>query len=78
LGALSPFIFETIGKNRDATIDFRAGYPTSAMLAGNEPALTVAGIAICEVRRLAEHRHAATRRIVQHALVGNVAEQKAV
>src|SRR4029453_17653937 len=51
---VQPLAVEGVHQHRDRSVIFGAGDTGPAMLAGNEPSLTVAGVAIGEVGRLAE------------------------
>src|SRR5258708_13795836 len=69
---------EFVDQHRDGAVIFGARHPPGVVLAGDEAALAVAGVAVGIVRRLAEHGGAAALLIPsQDAGVGNVAPQPA-
>ena len=74
---VQPLAVEGVHQHRDRAVIFGADHAASAMLAGDQPALAVAGIAVGEVRRLAEDADRAGFLFpFDDALVGNVAAQQ--
>ena len=74
---VQPLAVEGIHQHRDRAVIFGADDAAAAMLAGDQPALAVAGIAVGEVRRLAEDADRAGLLFpLDDALVGNVAAQQ--
>ena len=62
-----------IGEHRARAVDLGARHGAAAVLARDETALQVDGVAVAVHRRLAEHRHRAVRFVpAQHAIVRNV------
>ena len=78
VGRVQPPVAETIGENGQRPVEFRPGHAASPVLAGDEPTLAVAGIAVDEVGRRPEDGHTAALHPSQHPLVGNVAEDQAL
>ncbi len=77
VGRVQPLALETVDEDAQGAVVFGACDPARPMLAGDQPALTVARIAVGEVRRPSEHRHRAGLLFPPHdAVVGNVAPQK--
>jgi hypothetical protein len=74
---VQPLAFEQVHQHRDGAVIFGSNDTASAMLAGNQASLAVAGVAIREVRRLAVDTHRAGFLFpLDDALVGNVAAQE--
>ena len=74
---VQPLAVEGIHQHRDRAVIFGAGHAAAAMLAGDQPALAVAGVAVGEIRRLAEDADRAGLLFpFDDAVVGNVAAQK--
>src|SRR6185437_3722687 len=55
VGAGQPLAFEAVGEQRDRAVILGTGQVLGVVLAGDEPTLPVAGVAVGVVRRLAEH-----------------------
>src|SRR3546814_5070716 len=62
----------------DTLFPYTTLFRSDAVLAGDQPPLAVAGVAVRVVGRPAEFGDAAARRPLQHAIVGNVAPQQEV
>src|SRR3546814_5320752 len=60
----------------DTLFPYTTLFRSDAVLAGDQPPLAVAGVAVRIVGRPAELGDAAARRPLQHAIVGNVAPQQ--
>jgi len=74
---VQPLAAEAIDQHRDRSVIFGAHHAAAAMLAGDQPTLAVAGIAVGEVRRLAEDADRAGLFLpFQDALVRDVAAQQ--
>src|SRR5262249_60124048 len=68
---------ELVDQHRDGAVIFGAGDAARIVLAGDEAALAVAGVAVGVVRRFSEHADAAGLLLPAHdAVVGNVAPQQ--
>ena len=74
---VQPLAVEGVHQHRDRAVIFGAGDPAAAVLAGDQAALAVAGVAVGEIRRLAEDADRAGLLFpLEDALVGNVAAQQ--
>ena len=77
VGAGQPLALEAVGQHGDRAVIFGAGQVLRVVLAGDEPALAVAGVAVGIVRRLAEHADRAGLLLPFHdPVVRDVAEQQ--
>ena len=73
LGELKPLALPAVGDHGDAAVDLGARHPAGQMLAGDEPALIVDGVAVRVVGALAEHRDFVRwLDVAHHAVVGDV------
>ena len=73
IGRVEALALVTVGHHADRSIEIGARHAAGQMLAGDEAALAVDGVAIGIVRRVAEHRDRAAAVIeAQDAVVGNV------
>src|SRR5450830_66034 len=77
---VQPPALPTVGQDGLLTVVFRAHKPPGQMLAGDEPAFTVNGVAIGILRRLAKYSHGTVEFVqAQHAIVRDVRpDQRAV
>ena len=72
------FAVELVDQHGDVAVVFGASDAATIMLAGDQPTLAVARIAICVVRWLAEHAYPPSLLVPAHdAIVGNIAPQQA-
>src|ERR1051325_4961796 len=77
VGARQLLTLEALGQYRDGAVIFGAGQPLRVHLAGDQPPLAIAGIAVGVVRRLAEDADRAGLLLPFHnAVVRDVAPQK--
>src|SRR3954447_5987703 len=73
VGAGQPLALEAVGEQRDRAVVFGAGQVLGVVLAGDQPSLAVAGVAVGVVRRLAEHADRTGLLIPAHdAVIGDV------
>src|SRR5262249_7196264 len=71
------FALEPVDQHGDRAVEFSACDTLRIMLAGNQPALVIAGIAVGVVRWAAEHRQVpVVFQPAHHAVVRNVAENQ--
>ena len=63
VGRIQPLALIAVGQHGDAAVGLGPGDPPRAMLAGDQPPLPVAGVAVGEVGRAAEDRHAPRQRV---------------
>src|SRR5262249_23589831 len=76
VGPIEPLPLEAVGDHRDAAVRFLPRHAPALSLAGNDPALEIAGEAVGLVGVLLEHADALPRRVF-HPLAGvDVAEQQ--
>ena len=76
-GELSGLPSNRSSTHRDGAVVLGAGHAAAVVLAGDEPALAVARVAVGEVRRLAEHADRARLLVPAHdPVVGDVAPQQ--
>ena len=78
IGRVQGLAVKAVGNHRDGSVKFGPGYAACAMFAGQQPALTVAGVAVGIVRRAAEGRQPRAGRPAQDAVVRNVGKQQTV
>ena len=76
IGPIEPPSLEAVGDHGDAAVEFLPGDPSAVMLAGEQPALEVAGQPIGAVRRLLDQGHALARHVLHPPVVMNVTEQQ--
>src|SRR5581483_6787053 len=76
VGRVEPLVLEAVHEDGDGAVVLGARDPPAVVLAGDEPALAVARVAVGEVGRLAEDRGDARLLVPAHdAVVGDVAPQ---
>jgi hypothetical protein len=76
IGRIEALILEAVHQHRDAAVVFRACNSAGLVLAGDQPALAIAGVAVGIVGGLAVHADSPGRLIPAHdAVVGNVAPE---
>ena len=73
---VEPLALVLVGDDGDRAVRLGAGHAPASVLAGDEPALAVAGVAVAVVGLGAEGADAGLRRPAQHAVVGDVAPQQ--
>ena len=76
VGRVQAFAFILISQGGDAAIRFGAGDAARTVLAGHQPPLQVAGVAIGEIGGRTKHRNPLLRGPAQDALVGDVTPQQ--
>ena len=77
IGGVQALALETVHQHRDAAVDLGAGDAPGAVLAGHQPPLAIAGVAVGVPRRLAEHADGPGFLLpFQDAVVGDVAPKQ--
>ncbi len=69
IGRIEPLALKTVGQRDDCAVMFGAADPAVAVLAGDEPALPVDGVAVGIAGGIAEHRDRAVGLVVAHHAV---------